>query len=328
MLNMHRKIIVSLFLMVMFITSNGRGMEKCCFDFSINNTSIYTPGKVILSFQLKEMCVLEGEYRYNIYIYDQDVMLKNQSVLLKQEESQQITLEFDDMKHVTLCRCRVELLLENEPLEVKELFLKLYPSSFKPLIQQQNSVVWAYDESGRLQAKLNELNVEFMNANYQLIRDFIEPDIILLGEDIHPANINLVISNYESRFRDSVWIYLKQKSLVSYQHIQLKPFSCFQRSIVCDYEGSMLDGLTSSDLMSLINKGEYFQVFDNNAILQNYIGINRGDEYVESLLVHIENSPQKIYCHIPLLEEGPVGDILLSNLINCGIAKSQSVKNK
>lgn len=325
---MCRRIKEILLLVLVFTATNVKGENKSLFDFSINNTAIYTPGIAIISLQLNNRSVLAGEYQCDIQIFMDGMLLKRRSVSLAQESNREISLEFEGIERKTTCRCRVELFLDETPLEARELFLTLYPATFKSLIHQQKTVIWAYDESGRLQTKLDEMNVEYFNANFQLIRDFIPPDVILIGENTHPNNLITLTNTYENQLSHSVWIYLKQRSSDFCQGTNLKSSHSLQRSIECDFSEFALEELNPSELLEMLRKGGCLQILDDECTKNYIIKRTCNEGVIEGLLVYVKKGvKQRIYCQIPLLEEGPIGDILLSNLINYGVAKSQSANN-
>ena len=152
---------------------------------TLKRDSIYTPSKMNISLELTGKAMIEGDYRFCISVYVSEELMRKQVLPITKGKPVVFELTFPQARSKKNVRCRAELFLNGSFVEAQERPLILWPPLTLYIGKPNETVIWVYDISGRLQKFFVDSELDFTDATFQAARDFTT---------ILPAILNVVSS--------------------------------------------------------------------------------------------------------------------------------------
>jgi hypothetical protein len=289
---------------------------------ALKQDSIYTPGKINLALKLTKEAEIEGEYHFNVNIYVAETLMRRQTLPARDEEPTVFELEFPAVRSRTGVRCRVELFLNGQFIETKEKPLALWPpmvSCFGDFITEK--VIWVFDISGGLQQFFKDLKIEIVDATFQAARDFGIPDIILVGQDTDPNNMQVIIHRLMSVGSNPVVVFFRQKQLPKNATSEITIKDDHIQKVVCEINSPLLAGLNKSDIMNMLDDAMCVKVrkgANKDISIDSYVTkvVKNGRNVYSYLCTVTDKGQVTIYCQLNVTEgQDPRSAILLANLL-------------
>jgi hypothetical protein len=306
-------------LMVMNLLFVQPCLGNTFFKVILARDAIYSPGEIHLTLELTDRARIEGEYEFRIHVYITGVLVRKQIVPATRNELTHFDLTFPPIQGKTNVRYRVELFINGEFIESRELPLTLYPAS-EPFVQKQiNKTIWVFDISGRLQKILDDLEVEAVDATFQSARNFGTPEVVFIGEDLDPNSMQLITDRLALAKNKPLIIFLKQKQLLRDLGIDIPEIDRKAESIECDFDCRLLRGLGRRDVMSLLNSTVSVKIKrdDGKSIDSDITEVDQDNKNMYSYLCTIEERNRTtIHCQLRVTDDkDPRCGILLKNLL-------------
>jgi hypothetical protein len=295
--------------------------EGSFFEMSLKNNSIYTPGKISISAWLTDESKINGNYQLQVSVYNADILVRKQVMQIVRTTPIVFELNFPAMENKTSIRCRTELFIENEFVEAKEMALTLWPSDNPYTENSKDRIIWVFDVSGQLQMILSKLEVEFTDASFQAPRDFQEPEIVLIGQNLDSKSM-LVITNRLALVKNKpVVIFLQQKQLLENGNLEILQETNSSADASCDFNSILLENLNSLDLLTIIKDSVYIKAnkkkFKEETIKSFITELTGDNNDLCSYLLYINDEKQTaFYCQLPITDSNdPRSTIILKNLL-------------
>ncbi len=325
-------------LIFMIVSSFFLPLQLCKASFFVMNLkhdSIYTPGNINLTMKLTEEAKIENNYQLKVSIFLTGTLIREQTIKADRQKTINFELAVPEVFARTEGRCRCELLIGNNFLEAQELPLLLWPdiAPYKKE-NQTNTEIWVYDTSGKLLDIFNKMELKVVDATFKTARDFGKPDIVFVGENTDPNNMQILANSITSAKTEPVVIYLRQKQFLREAKFEVPDENNKSQNVKCDTESPLLRDLNLSDILSLVenasclkskkedNKGRYFQSFiteekeDNNNIY-SYLCTAKKDSWIT------------IYCQLPVTgDSDPRSVVLLKNMLRYAENENYRIKTK
>lgn len=304
------------------------------FEMTLKQDSIYAPGKMNLTMKLTSKAKIEGNYRFKISIYVADTLVRKQTLPVTKKKSALFELTFPDVHSKTDVRCQTELFIDSQFIEAKAKPLTLWPPiAAYPKQSISSKVIWAFDTSGKLQKFFKDLEVAATDATFQAARDFETPDIVFIGQYVDPKNMQVITHYLMSVETKPVIIFLRQKQLLKNAKIEIPEENNRSKSVVCDPNSPLLQGLTRRDIMNMVNNAIYIKIKrkkDKNRSVDSCVTEAMKDKKnIYSYLCTIKEKGQvTIHCQLPVTDrDDPRFRILFRNILKFADKISDSQKN-
>ncbi len=305
------------------------------FEMNLKQDSIYTPGKINLIMKPTDEAKIENNYKFRVSFFLTGTLIREQTIEASREKPVNFELAVPEVFDKTEGRCRCELLLENNFLEAQEVPLLLWPaiSPYKKETQT-NPEIWVYDTSGKLLNLFQKMEVKVVDATFKTARDFGKPDIVFVGENTDPNNMQILENSISSVNLRPVVIYLKQKQFLKEAKIEVPTENNYSQNVKCDMESSLLKDLNLSDILSLVDNTNYLKSKkDDNKerYIQSFITEEKEDtNYIYSYLCTAKKDNQiTIYCQLPVTTgDDPRSVILLKNMLRYAESENYRIKTK
>jgi len=301
---------------------------------TLRQDSIYTPGKMNLTMKLTSKAKIEGDYRLKVSIYVADTLVRKQTLPVTKKKPALFELTFPDVHSKTDVRCRAELFIDGQFIEAKAKPFTLWPP-IAPYSKESISskVIWTFDTSGKLQRFFRDLEVTATDATFQAARDFGTPDIVFIGQYVNPKNMQVITHHLMSVETEPVIIFLRQKELLKNAKLEIPKENNRSKSVVCDPNSPLLQGLTRRDIMNMVDNAIYVKIKrkkDKGRSIDSYVTeVMRDKKNIYSYLCTIKEKDQvTIHCQLPVTDgDDPRFRILFKNLLKFADKISDSQKN-
>ncbi len=295
--------------------------EASFFDMALKEDSIYTPGKLKLSLKLTNETKIKGNYKFQVSIFTADILTRKQSMAVTADKPAVFELMFPKVRNKTDVRCRTELFIDEQFVEAKEKPLALWPCLETDPKEFMDKVIWSFDTSGRLQNIFEDFGIESIDATFQPVRDFGMPDIVFVGENLPPNNMQIIINRLALVESKPVVVFLKQEQLPHVLDAKIYKENNNIKRIACDMNSPLLEGLNKLDIISLLNDSVYVSIKEQknrNRSFSSIVSVEVKDkEEIGSYLLTIKKEGQIImYCQLPLADgKDPRCGILFKNVL-------------
>lgn len=304
------------------------------FEMTLKQDSIYTPGKMNLTMKLTSKAKVEGDYQLKVSIYVADTLVRKQTLPVTKKKPALFELAFPDVYSKTDVRCRAELFIDGQFIEAKAKPLTIWPPiAAYPKESISSKVIWAFDTSGKLQKFFRDLEVTATDATFQAARDFETPDIVFIGQYVNPKNMQVITHHLMSVETKPVIIFLRQKELLKNAKLEIPKENNRSKSVVCDPNSPLLQGLTRRDIMSMVDDAIYVKIKrkkDKGKSIDSYVTeVMKDKKNIYSYLCTIKEKDQvTIHCQLPVTDgDDPRFQILFKNLLKFADKISDSQKN-
>ncbi len=240
---MKRKIII---IIISFLLSDFLLPITCvgsCFEVTLEKDSMYTPNDSQLHIRLTEEAKIEGNYHVRVTVTIGDTVVLKQTSALEKQQDATYKLEFPSLERKTTAKCYVELLVDEVFLEGKTQPITLWPPYKGFEIKTGSKKIWVYDPSKSLTAIFEKAGVKTLDATFQAVRDFGEPNIVFIGQEIDPNQITAFTYRLSEVRAKAVIIYLKQSQLPKNSRIEIPAADNKANNIICDMNSPFLQGL-------------------------------------------------------------------------------------
>jgi len=306
------------------------------FEMTLKRDSIYTPGKMNLSLELTSKAKIEGDYRFCISVYVSEELMRKQVLPITKGKPIVFELTFPQARSKTNVRCRAELFLNGAFVEAQERPLILWPPLTLYIGKPNETVIWVYDVSGRLQKFFGDSELDFTDATFQAARDFSTPDIIFIGPELDPNNMRVITHRLASIDSKPVVVFLRQNQFLKGDQTDIPQVNNHPKSVVCDNNSPLLQGLNKLDIMGMLDSVSYIRINkrkDNDWSIDSYVTEKMGGKKsVHTYLSTIEEEGQvTIYCQLyPFDGDDPRYDVLLQNILKFAhkVVESKKADNR
>jgi len=301
---------------------------------TLRQNSIYAPGKMNLTMKSTNKAKIEGDYRLKVSIYVADTLVRKQTLPVTKKKPALFELTFPDVHSKTDVRCRAELFIDGQFIEAKAKPFTLWPP-IAPYSKESISskVIWTFDTSGKLQKIFRDLEIEATDAAFQAARDFGTPDIVFIGQYVDPKNMHVITHHLMFVETKPVIIFLRQKQLLKNAKLEIPEENNRSKSVVCDPNSPLLQGLTKHDVMSMVDDAIYVKIKrkkDKGRSIGSYVTeVMKDKKNIYSYLCTIKEKDQvTIHCQLPVTDgDDPRFRILFKNLLKFADKISDSQKN-
>jgi hypothetical protein len=301
---------------------------------TLKQDSIYTSAKMNLTVKLTSKAKIEGNYRLKVSIYVADALMRKQTLPVTKKKPALFELTFPDVHSKTDVRCRAELFVDGQFIEAKAKPLIIWPPiAAYPKESISSKVIWAFDTSGKLQKIFRDLEVEATDATFQAARDFETPDIVFIGQYVEPNSMRVITHHLMSVETKPVIIFLRQKQLLKNAKIEIPEENNRSKSVVCDPNSPLLQGLTRRDIMNMVDNAIYVKIKrkkDKGRSIDSCVTEAMKDKKnIYSYLCTIKEKGQAtIHCQLPVTDgDDPRFRILFRNILKFADKISDSQKN-
>jgi|GEM_PF-3081801 len=296
------------------------------FAMSVKSNSIYTPGKITMSLRLTDRDVIEGPYTVRLSIFVANTLVREQVLPISQQQSENIEVLLPAVRNRTEVCCRAELFIDGQFAEAKELPSIIWPALGPLRLKDVDNHIWLFDSSGRLQKIFQDSQISFSDALFQSVRDFEKPRIILVGEDIKPEEMKIIVDLLDSLLKKDVpcsVLFLKQSAFLGESQVHIADKTKFSAYIAYDPNSLLLEDLTTLDIIEMCQNGFPLRVVEpenngwNIESTVYEIGRDSKEEY-GFLLISSRGRQRVIYCQFPIADDyshNPRSGVLLRNLI-------------
>ena len=190
--------------------------------------------------------------------------------------------------------------------------------------QPRDKLIWVFDTSGALQKIFKGLQVHAADATFQAIRDFQDPNIIFIGENVGPKNFQTLKERILSKDKclEAV-VFLRQKQFPKNWPIQVASVEELSRNVSCDPNSTLLLGLNKLDIMNMVSNAIPTKITkrkDKEWKVDSYIsGPRKTEKQIYSYLAVIQDKNlTTVYCQLPLTKDfskEPRSALLLRDLL-------------
>jgi len=294
------------------------------FEMTLKPNSIYTPSSMNLSIKLADKATVQGKYSFRTSVHVDEKVVRKQILPATKDVPTVLIPHFPEVRGRTNVRCRAELFVNSQFIEAQEKPLVLWPPLAPALDQPKDKVIWVFDTSGALQKIFKDLQVQAADATFQAIRDFQMPDIVFIGEDVEPENLQVLINRILSKDKspDAV-VFLGQKNFPENWPVQVTSVQESPKDVSCDPNSPLLSGLSRLDMINMLSNAIPVKITkpkNKEWKIDSYIGDSAKDEkQTYSYLALIRHrKPTTIYCQLPitgLFNDDPRSALLLCNLL-------------
>lgn len=306
------------------------------FEMTLKRDSIYTPGKMNISLKLTDKARIEGDYRFQVSVYVAEALMRKQVLPITKAKPVVFELTFPQARSKTNVRCRAELFLNGAFVEAQERPLILWPPLELYTRKPNETVIWVYDVSGRLQRFFGDSEVDFTDATFQAARDFSTPDIVFIGPELDPNSMRVITHRLASIDSKPVVIFLRQNQLPKGDQTEIPEINNHPKSVVCDNNSPLLQGLNKLDIMAMLDSVSYIRISklkDNDWSIDSHVTETMGGKKsVHTYLSTIEEEGQvTIYCQLyPPDGDDPRYDVLLQNILKFAhkVVESKKADNR
>lgn len=202
------------------------------FEMTLERNSIYTPGDMNLVMKLGDEATVQGKYSFKVSVIVGETVIREQSLPAIKDEPTVFKLNFPETRSRTNVRCRAELFVNSRFIEAREKPLILWPPLAPIEKQPKDKVIWVFDTSGALQKIFKDLQVRAADATFQAIRDFQDPNIIFIGENVGPKNFQTLKERILSKDkRLEAVVFLRQKQFPKDWPVQVASAEGLSRSV-------------------------------------------------------------------------------------------------
>lgn len=291
------------------------------FEIELKRCAIYTPGNMNLTTRLTGSARVKGDYHFRVSVFAAGVLVGEKVLEAKDDKPSVFELEFPAQRSRTDARCRVELFMNKQFIESREISLALWPPASPYPDHYTDKTIWVYDTSGSLQKIFEQLKIDTIDAGFQAARVFSKPSVIFFGEETDTAGISRICRSLENVNPKPVVVFLRQKQFPEELGVETESSSDLHR-VDCVMSSPFLKGLAEHDLMPLLRDitGVRIVPKENEFILADpALAQSKRDQGLLSYLAEIERGDQAyVYCQLPIVEdfaENPISGALLRNLI-------------
>ncbi len=291
------------------------------FTMNMKQDSIYTPGNINLTMNITNKTIFESGYKFKVSIFLTGTLIREQTITAEREKPVDFELAVPEVFEKTEGRCRCELLSRNDFLEAQEVPLFLWPE-IKPYSQEfiRNKEIWIYDTSGKLLDLFRKMEVKVVDATFKTARDFGKPDIVFVGENTDPNNMQILVNSINSAKAQPVVIYLKQKQFLKESKIEVPADQNISKTVVLSRDNAFMIGFDMHDIMSLANNAGYLKIKKNDTdrAIHSYVyEVTKDENNFYTYLCTIHQKDQlTIYCQLPVTSiDDPRCAVLLKNIL-------------
>ncbi|MBN1974854.1 MAG: hypothetical protein JW787_14535 [Sedimentisphaerales bacterium] len=324
-------------IIIFFMSSFLLPVSFCKASFFVMNLkqdSIYTPGNINLTMKLTEEAKIENNYQFKVSIFLTGTLIREQTIKADREKPVNFELTVPEVFDRTEGRCRCELLIAENFLEAQEVPLLLWPS-IGPYKQERikNTEIWVYDTSGKLLELFGKMDIKVVDATFKTARDFGKPDIVFVGENTDPNNMQILADGITSAKTEPVLIYLRQKQFLKESKIEVPTDNNLSKTIGLIKTNVFMAGLDFRDVTTLANNSHYLKIKKDDAdkIIRSYVDeVIKDEKNLYSYLCTIRQKNQVvIYCQLPVTDgNDPRSAVLLKNILNYTESVINEIKAK
>ena len=309
------------------------------FEMNLKSNSIYTSGKMTIFFKLTDRAIIEEPYTVRLSIFVANTLVWEQVVPISQQQSEKFEVSLPAVRNRTVVRCRAELFINGQFAEAKELPLTIWPALKSLRLKNVDNHIWLFDASGKLQEIFQDFQISFSDALFQPVRDFEEPGIIFIGENIKPEEIKIIDDLLDSLFKKDVpfsVVFLKQSGFLVGSQMQIAEKAKLSAHMACNPNSPLLEDLNKLDIIEMCQNGFPLRAVETekngweieSAVCE--IGRDVKEKY-GFLLILSRDRQRVIYCQFPITDDyiqNPRSGVLLRNLIKFVNREDNSDKNK
>jgi hypothetical protein len=332
---MKEKMKILILMLVSFFLFPDHLCKASFLEMNFKQASIYTPGNINLTMKLTSAAKIENNYKFKVSILLAGTLIREQTIKADREKPVNFELAVPEVFDKTEGRCRCELFLENNFLEAQELPLLLWPA-IAPYKKetQANTEIWVYDTSGKLLDIFRKMEIKVVDATFKTARDFGKPDIVFVGENTDPNNMQILANSISTVRSQPVVIYLRQKQFLREAKIAVPTENNKPQNVKCDMESPLLGGLSLSDILSLVDNAGYIKIkkeVKGDRSIQSFVTEEKEDTsniYSYLCIAKKDNQPA-IYCQLPVITgSDPRYVILLKNMLQYAESQNSAIKAK
>lgn len=304
------------------------------FEMSLKQDSMYTPGNINLNMKLTDEAKIEDNYQFKVSIFLAGTLIREQTIKADKGKPVDFALSVPEVFNRTEGRCRCELLIAGSFLEAKEVPVLLWPA-IAPYKKEtlMNTEIWVYDTSGKLLEIFKKMEVKVVDATFKTARDFGKPDIVFIGENTDPNNMQIVVDSINSVKTEPVVIYLRQKQFLREIKIEVPSENNLSKNIGLMKTNEFMEGLDFRDSTTLANDSHYLKIMkgETGRLITSYVDENIKDEknYYSYLCTIRQKDHVEIYCQLPVTSgSDPRSVVLLKNILNYTASVINKIKAK
>lgn len=297
---------------------------------TVDRDSIFTPGKLQINVSLTDDAIIKSDYGIRVSIFAGDNLVKKE--IFAVSEFVELSFDFPRQRARMDGRCMVELFQDDKFVESAGRSLTLWPSPGLNLEVTANNKIWVYDTSGRTKDIIKSFGLDPVDAKFQSVRDFIQPDIIVVGEQLSESDLKNLFEYIKSVKTKPYVIFLKQNEFpVSFQGVTVATAKQKGR-VDCDDENPLLLDIRDSDLNEKVKNAWplIIKQRDNKELLlkSSITSVQENKESVVSCLAEVlDDSIRGVCCQLPIVEgfdADPVSVMLMRNLLNHALREIDS----
>jgi hypothetical protein len=306
------------------------------FEMTLERNSIYTPSDMNMVMQLGDEATAEGKYSFKVSVLVGETVIREKPLAATKHAPTVFKLDFPEMRSRTELRCRTELFINGQFIEAREEPLMLWPPLVPVEGQPRDKLIWVFDTSGALQKIFKDLQVHAADATFQAIRDFQDPNIIFVGENVGPKNFQTLKELILSRDTclETV-IFLQQKQFPKDWPIQIASDEEVRRNVSCDPNSTLLSGLNKLDIMNMVSNSVPAKITKRKHEewkADSHISEVREDaKQIYTYLAMIQNKKlSTVYCQLPVTDDfdkDPRSGLLLRELLEFTFEDRVSTSN-
>jgi len=279
------------------------------FEMTLERNSIYTPGDMNMVMELGDEATVEGKYSFKVSVFVGETVIREQSLPATKGAPTVFELDFPETRSRTDLQCRAELFINGQFIEAREKPLILWPPLAPIEKQPRDKLIWVFDTSGALQKIFKDFQVHAADATFQAIRDFQDPNIIFIGENVGPKNFQTLKERILSKDKClEVVVFLRQKQFPKDWPIQAASDEELTRNVFCDPNSTLLSGLNKLDIMNMVRNSVPAKITkqkDKEWKADSHISELKEDgKQIYSYLAVIQDEKlTTIYCQLPLTRD-------------------------
>jgi hypothetical protein len=275
------------------------------FRMQLKQEAIRSPGHLKLSLALTDSALLAETYSVRMSIWSEQTLVRQQSLTLNPQEPVLFNMACPAVRAHTTLRCRGELCIGEEVLEVKESLLSLWPPPQPLPIPTLPRRIWIFDISGRIQRLCEVLAVDSTDATFQSVRDFSTPEVLIVGENTRTDQLQMLIERFYHSSDSPVMVFLGQTEFPAHADVSITNDTVVSYPVQCDWNHPLLKGLQRRDLMTAVGRCRSLSISkEHHGRLDSVIRAPspHGREHGSHLcLMHTRNQTQ-LYCQLPVTQ--------------------------
>lgn len=322
---------------IMLMSSFFLPLQLCKASFFVMNLkqdSMYTPGNMTLAMKVTNEAIFESGYKFKVSIFLTGTLIREQTITADRETPVNFELAIPEIFERTEGRCRCELLVGDKFIEAQEVPLLLWPE-IEPYPQEsiKDKEIWIYDTSGKLLDLFKKMEVKVVDATFKTARDFGKPDIVFVGENTDPNNMQILANSITSAETEPVVIYLKQKQFIRESKIEVPAGQNTSKTVLLSKDNAFMTDFDMRDITSLANNAGYLKIKkdDTDRVIHSYVyEVKKDENNFYSYLCTIRRKDQlTIFCQLPVTSiDDPRCVVLLKNILQFAEREIKEIKTK